>query len=438
MKEVNRTVPPIVLPDGVGHVLVALSGGADSVYLLHALIAGGAYVSAAHFHHGLRGSDADEDLRFCRKLCEKLDVELYEGDADVALYAIRNGMGVESAARKLRYRFLQNIQLITKADVIALGHHLNDQAETVLMHLLRGSGLRGACGMTECEGDLYRPLLGMTKQQIVDELRGQNIPWREDATNFESDNPRNALRNEILPQIRAIYPGAEAALSRFAKIAREDWQLLEEMTEQILHDQVWVLPNGWRLDGVQRIAEPLLRRLLMRLTGIREMQTVSAMAEIAKSGCKKAEFTHFRLEQHGENLYIIDVDFCPPDEVEFVCDGESILPGLCRMTAEEWAPEPVLSGGMVQVLNKDSLQGAVLRTRRNGDRIRPLGAAGTKSLSDYLIDKKVPRPARDVLPLLARGNEVLWVVGVGISEEVRVTPDSAAVRVSCDMAEEHA
>ena len=438
MKKQNWAPDAIPLPAGTKHALVALSGGADSVYLLLALMSSGAQVSAAHFHHGMRGQSADDDMRFCRELCAELNVPLYEGGADVPAYAEMNGMGEETAARTLRYRFLRNIRKAIGADVIALGHHMNDQAETVLMHLLRGSGLKGAAGMAEREGDLYRPLLKLTKQQIVDRLQADGIEWREDETNAENDTPRNALRNIILPQIEEIYPGADQALARFADIAREDGRLLEEMTDQVMHRQVWSLPNGWRVDGVSGIEEPLLRRILMRLTGVRDMQQVCAMAKIAKTTRKRAEFTNFRLEPYGENLYIIDAAFHTPEPVAFDCEGETILPGLCCLYSEPWEPEPLLSGGMVQVLSREALEGAQLRTRRNGDHIHPLGGPGRKLLSDYLIDKKIPRPRRDVLPVLARGDEVLWAVGVGISENAKVYEGIEAVKVSCEMAEHHA
>ncbi|MDO4356714.1 MAG: tRNA lysidine(34) synthetase TilS [Clostridia bacterium] len=425
----------ISLPEGVNHALVALSGGADSVYLLYALLSSGARVSAAHFHHGLRGESADRDRDFCRELCGWLNVPFYEGGAEVSAYAKLEALGVESAARVLRYRFLRNVREGIGADVIALGHHMDDQAETVLMHLLRGSGLRGAGGMSEREGDLYRPLLGLTKAQIVNRLVAGGVEWREDETNAVCDNPRNALRNLILPRIAEIYPGANQALSRFAQIAREDGAMLDELARRERRERAHRLPNGWRVEGVNGMPEPLLRRVLMDLTGVRDMQRLCAMVEIAKSAKKRADFGKLRLEPNGENLYIIDVDFCVPGEAPFASDGVTALDGLCRMTAEPSAPEPILSGGMAQVLHRRALSGAVLRTRRKGDRIHPLGAAGAKLLSDYLIDRKVPRAERDFLPLLARGDEVLWVVGVGVSEAARVYPGADAVKICCEMAE---
>ena len=150
MKKQNWAPDAIQLPAGTKHALVALSGGADSVYLLLALLSGGGKVSAAHFHHGMRGDSADGDMRFCRELCAELDVPLYEGGADVPAYAEMNNMGVETAARELRYRFLRNIRRAIGADVIALGHHMNDQAETV-MRAMRKTIIRAMrCAISFC------------------------------------------------------------------------------------------------------------------------------------------------------------------------------------------------------------------------------------------------------------------------------------------------
>lgn len=433
MRKQRVQTPEVVLPSDVRHVLVALSGGADSVCLLLLMLESGAQVSAAHFHHGLRGESADRDRDFCRALCREKGVPLHEGGADVAAYARRENLGVESAARLLRYRFLRQVRERTGADVIALGHHMNDQAETVLMHLLRGCGLRGAGGMAAREGDLYRPLLGMTRRQIVNRLTARGVPWREDETNAVNDNPRNALRNMILPQAERIYPGAVAALARFARIARADGELLDQLAQEEARQRVRRRPDGWRVSGAGALPEPLLRRILMELTGIRELRQVDAMAEIAKTPRKRADFSHFRLERERENLYIIDTDFRISEAAEFRCEGVTELPGLCRMTSVPSEPVPVLAGGRTQVLNRRALAGAVLRTRREGDRIHPLGAPGGKLLSDYLIDRKVPRAERALLPVLARGGEVLWAVGVGISEAARVYPGADAVKICCEL-----
>ena len=195
-----------------GRVLVALSGGADSVALLRLFMEAGVEVSAAHFEHGIRGEASVADMEFCRELCARLRVPFLCERADVPAARLP-GEGLEAAARRLRYAFLRRAKEAAGASCIATAHHAGDQAETVLMHLLRGAGPTGAAGMREREGDLWRPLLRVKKQDLVSYLRERGQSWREDATNAIADTPRNALRLDILPRLEAIYPGAALALS---------------------------------------------------------------------------------------------------------------------------------------------------------------------------------------------------------------------------------
>jgi len=213
-----------ILPEkkaGRLHILAAVSGGADSVAML-ALLKEAAdgqpfTLTAAHFEHGIRAEDSLADAAFVRTLCGEWRIPLIEGHADVPVLAKASSMGLETAARQARYEFLMNAREQAGADYIALAHHRDDQAETVLMHLFRGCGLRGAVGMKALDGVLYRPLLNVTKKTLVGYLQMRGIPWREDATNGAADNPRNALRLNVMPEIERIYPGAKGAVCRFLK-----------------------------------------------------------------------------------------------------------------------------------------------------------------------------------------------------------------------------
>jgi tRNA(Ile)-lysidine synthase len=206
----------VVLPENTGGILAAVSGGADSVAMLCLLREvcreHSVRLTAAHFEHGIRAEASVADAAFVRELCRAWNVELIEGSADVPAMAKARSVGIEEAARDARYAFLREAKRQAGADWIALAHHQDDQAETVLMHLLRGCGLKGLVGMRETEGDLYRPLLSYPKQTLVDFLRNQGIEWREDASNQVSDTPRNALRLNVIPQMETCYPAAKRAI----------------------------------------------------------------------------------------------------------------------------------------------------------------------------------------------------------------------------------
>lgn len=412
------------------HVLAALSGGADSVALLLLLCRardeGILTLSAAHFDHGIRGAESRADAEFCQALCREKDVPLFLGKGDVPAAAQFLGEGLESCARRLRYDFLNRCAKIAGADYIALAHHQDDQAETVLMHLLRGAGLAGACGMRPLSGLLYRPLLGVSKSEIIAFLQKEGQSWREDSTNQTPDTPRNALRLTLLPEMEKTFPGASRALSRYAANVQADQDLLEKYTDHFLQERARPFYRGWTLH--RKGAEPaLLRRALLRLCGpetssetLERLLTLETALDVRKD---------LRAEAWGEELYLLS-PFVPPEEVPLNLSGETVLPGICAVRCAPWPPEPEKVQKEIQVLDPTALTGTVLRTRRQGDRIHPLGMKGTKSLSDYMTDLKIPRPLRDGVPLIARGDTVLWAVGLGVSQDCALKGD-AAVRLEC-------
>lgn len=415
------------------HVLCALSGGADSVALLfllkRAAEAEEIVLSAAHFEHGIRGQDSLDDMRFVRALCARLAVPLYLEAGDAPGYAGAHGMGLEEAARRLRYDFLRRAARLAGADVIALAHHKDDQAETVLMHLLRGSAKRGMVGMRAREGDLIRPLLDVPKVDLVRFLTELGEPWREDATNRVPDAPRNALRIEALPRLEAIYPGAKAALCRYAKLAAEDEDWLQAEASRWLAGRCASHPFGASLTVDATVAPALLKRALAELLpevnfGLLERLEALYRADRGAQSLPGAR----RAERTGGRLYLIDEQAHPPRQPVKLESGAA-LEGIGRVELQKTDPIPVRTDRFRQVLDAEAVAGAVLRVRRPGDRIRPLGMRGDKLLSDYLIDKKIDRPLRDFLPLVARGDFVLWAVGVGISREAALKPGCEAVEI---------
>jgi len=408
------------------HLLVALSGGADSVALLKLLCLQreslDLRITAAHLHHGIRGSEADADAAFCRELCAALDVQLFEERIDVPALAHDRGQGIETAAREVRYAFLRKAKQACGADFIALAHHLNDQAETILMHLLRGAGPEGMCGMARISGDLYRPLLETPKAALTQFLEASGICWREDATNALSDNPRNALRLHVLPEIEKSYPSAAAAIARYAGLARIESDCLARLTRDFLHERLERGPYGCRLrtDGSEE--EAILRRAIRQVAG-QELSAEKTDAIIALAGKARGRLEisgKLRMEKTPGYLYFLPAQLVYPEPVPLKIPGETILPGVCRITAEMGNFPMAPNDPTTEIFDAGVLTGAVLRTRRNGDRIHPLGMFGDKLLSDYLTDRRIDRPIREFLPLVAVENRILWACGVGMSHEARI------------------
>lgn len=429
---VSVQLPQICFDDVRGeHLLIALSGGADSVALACLLAQSreecALRLTAAHFNHGIRGADADADAALCRSLCKKLGIELIEGRADVPRIARETGQGLEAAAREARYLFLREAKARCGADRIALAHHLDDQAETVLMHLLRGTGPEGICGMARISGELYRPLLELRKAALVQFLEGAGISWREDATNAVADNPRNALRLNVLPEIEKSYPSAAESIARYARIARIESECIARQTDSFLSERVERGPWGWRIASGP-VEEAVLRRCIRRICGSGlPAQRLDAAVALWKLSRGRTELGGgWTAERTDGALYLLPKSARIPAEVPLNPNGTTVLPGVCQVFVElgDFPIEP--DNPLVEVVDAKALDGTVLRTRRNGDRIHPLGAPGSRLLSDFLTDRRIDRPLRDDLPLIARDKCILWVGGAIIAEEARITETTRA------------
>ena len=414
-------------------LLIALSGGADSVALAALLAeARGDWdltLFAAHVDHGIRPESAG-DAEYCRELCRRLEIPFLCARLDVPGAARARREGLESAARRLRYEQLRRFKAEVGADLIALAHHMDDQAETVLMHLGRGAGTGGAGGMRSLSGDLWRPLLGCRKATLEDYLRDNGFTWREDSTNAVADNPRNAIRLHVLPALEQCYPQCVPALARYANTARIEDDCLDALTGAFLE-------RGGAVGGLCRwigLEDPphraLLRRALIRACPVRlTWEQVNALEALCGQDRGRLDIGGGILaERTGRRLYFVQKQPTPIEPVPLSLNGVTALPGLGRVTAAPCAPAPIRDDPARQALNPAALAGAVLRTRRPGDRFRPLGC-GDRLLSDYLIDRKVDRPLRDATPLVAVGDRVHWVIGHGISREAALVPGCKAVEL---------
>jgi tRNA(Ile)-lysidine synthase len=252
-------------------VVVALSGGSDSVALLiilHELHQQREFVldCAAHLHHGIRGAEADADQEFCRALCDRLGVPLVTNRLDVPALAARARVSIELAARRARHAFLSEVRAARAADVVGTAHTENDQAETVLLRLVRGAGGRGLAGMAPQRGHLIRPLLAITRDELRAELASIHQPWREDASNADVAIPRNRVRHELLPYLEQHFnPAMTRALARLADVARADEAWADSLVDAAAADAVSTRDGAVSLNVSRLTAAPeALRRRLAR------------------------------------------------------------------------------------------------------------------------------------------------------------------------------
>ncbi len=395
-------------------VLAAFSGGPDSVYLLYLLKEYKKHcpfdLKAAHLHHGLRET-ADRDMAFVMDICNRWDVPLITERADVLAYARENKLGTEEAGRELRYDFFRRNK--APGGLIALAHHLDDQVETMLLRLFRGTGLKGMEGMKVLEGDLFRPLLAMTKEEILSTLAEKNIPYVVDETNLEPTYSRNRVRLLIVPEAEAINPAFRRVMDSFRTMAEEDESYLareaEKIYEALATEESGVVTLAW---DVFRAPDALRRRAFRlaveKVKGhVKNMgyEHIAAIDELERAQTGKGlDLPGLRVEKTYGGIAF----FVPGDEGP----GEGEV-ALKEGRADFMGHRFYLGGGDDFIYVKDP-SAVVIRTRRPGDVIRL--KVGRKKVKDVFIDAKIDRRRRDHWPIVTEAGEVVWVVGLRKAE----------------------
>ena len=387
-------------------VTVALSGGADSVALLHVLLhlPLSLTVSAVHFNHHLRGAESDRDETFCRDLCATWNVPLRCGGADVSALAQLWGTGVETAARKARYDFFGS------SETIATAHHGDDNLETLLLHLIRGSALRGLGGIPPRRGNIIRPLLCTNRQEILDYLTEHHLPHVEDGTNAAPLCGRNRLRLDVIPALYQENPSVSRAALSTSLLLREDEALLEDLAHRLL--ETAAAAGGWKVAPLEEAPRPLRLRALRQLleeTGardlsLRHLEAAEALLTAGPSSSLDLPGVTLR-RQYGLLCTTVPVSV-PLAPAPLPLGGVLPLPDGRTLHCD--GPHPyVPAPGLHLVLDTPPL----VRSRRSGDRLHRSG--GTKSVKALLIDKKIPAPLRDGTPVLEVDGRIAAVWGVG-------------------------
>lgn len=432
----DRLVPP-----GEG-VLVALSGGADSVVLLHLMRSLAPLVPftlrAAHLDHGMR-PESPHDAVFVRRLCAEWGVPLAVERADVPALAREQGRGLEETGREVRREFLRQTAARHGCAVIALGHHRGDQAETFLHRLLRGSGLSGLAAMRVKSGPFVRPLLPFSRRQVRDYLAEQRLGHVEDPSNRDPAYTRNRIRHQLLPSLQSFNPRIEEHLARLCRrIALEEdyWQ---EEGERSLAALIRPGEGGVCLDrsGLAALHPALRARVIRRalervrgdLTGIsaRHVEDVEGVL-LGERPQAEVHLPAAWAARRYDRLWLRRTPPPPPPPFAVPVAGPGVYPlpggGVLEVSLVD---APRGEGALAVEFDADVASFPLLvRPFRPGDRFRPAGLGGSKKLKDFFIDAKIPLEERRRLPLVA-GREILWVVGVRRCDGGR--PDPAAGRV---------
>ena len=419
------------------HVIVGLSGGADSVCLLYVLLSLrqvlGITVSAVHVHHGIRGEEADRDANFCSALCRREKIAFRLLHADVPEEARRQKRSLEEMGREIRYlRFRElrrEVEMMHPGTRcrIAVAHHMDDQAETVLLNLCRGTGLRGLGAMPPEKDGIVRPLLGCRRKDMEAWLKARGIEWVEDGTNRSDDYTRNRIRHQLLPELCGINSRSVEHLAFVAGQAREWDAWLSSETERWLRGR----EDLCRLPAEELAAMPgaLSGRILLEVLGraagsrrdigSRHIRAVQSLLD-GRSGASVRLPGGLTARRTYEEIVIGREEEAP--------DSREILPVRADFSVFPWREgKKIPEKEYTKWFDYDKISEPVgFRTRRQGDELT-LAGVGTKTVQRYMIDAKIPAEERDRIPVLAAGDAVLWIVGYRMNAAYQVTEETKTI-----------
>lgn len=456
MKEhVMQTIDKYGLINENENIIIGVSGGHDSIALLNVLYeiskkrAFNIYV--AHINHGIRGEEADKDEEYVKSICQGLNIPFYSKRVNMNDYAAKHKISSEEAGREIRYSFFQELLAKVGGGKIAVAHNKNDQAETLIMRFLRGTGTDGLKGMHYRNGEIIRPLLDIDRKEIEEYCEINKLNPRVDKTNLEPIYSRNKVRLELIPYIQENFnSGIIDTLARTARLMDADSGYLNhqgiEAYKKVLtnYDNNQIIIDRQKLKGYpyamkSRVIRNTIENLIGNIKGITEIHIndVIYLSDEAATGKRiylphniivKVDYNTIiieRLVETKENLkysYSLDVNKRIYIEELGVYIGSKIV--------DRKEVDLMSKNRFINYFDYDKIKGDLhIRNRRVGDRFNPSGMKGSKKLKDYFIDEKIPRDVRESIPLLESNGDILWVMGYRSSEGYKVTSNTKKVLV---------
>lgn len=428
---------------GGEHVLVGLSGGADSVSLLRVLHRlkpeFGLVLSAIYVDHGLRPQETPAEIEFARRLCSALEVSFYSEKIEVAAYAKAEGLGKQEAARALRYQVYEDYAGRLGAGKIALGHTADDQVETFFMRLLRGSGAKGLTGIPPVRNKIIRPLIAVERKQIEEFLRLEGGGYITDSSNLKTDYTRNRFRHKLMPVLKEFSPGLTDTVLRTIDILSEEDRLLEaaalkafiRLITRKSDDEIEMF-----LVPMESLEKPVLRRVLRKVfetvRGLRglDFKHIEDVIRLVKKGAPgdrihlpkgvkavKKYSTLLISAKPPQKLGNYGLDI--PGKVLLAETGAVVWTSLADSLPETGTYASVRTNKITIDAGKIKGKTLLVRARREGDFFYPAGFGKKKKLQDFFVDEKVPRDERDSVPLVIAGGDIVWIAGFRADERFK-------------------
>lgn len=428
-------------------VIVAVSGGADSMSLLNILYDVrdqlGISLAVAHVNHCLRGNEADEDEEYVKQFCIKKGIEVYIKRVDVNRLAEEKGISCESAGREARYSFFSEVKERINAQKIALAHNANDQAETMLMHIIRGSGMEGLTGIKPVRDVVYvRPIINVKREEIERYCRENNLEFRTDKTNFENIYARNKIRLELIPYIKNNFnEDIISSLNRLGDTIQKDNEYLDFLAEEKYksyceNNNGKVIIYKKTFSEKESILTRIIRKALAEVKGdLNNFEKVHIydIINIQKNFTGKKVSLPCNIEAYNNYGDVIIYDYKKDKIIKNPCIDAYILEKnttnyisslKVKITIRKVGNNEKIdfkTHVLTKYFDADKLERDItLRFRKEGDRFTPLGMKGSKKLKDYFMDLKIPREERDKVPLICCGDDIVWIVGYQVDNRFKV------------------
>ena len=465
IQTVGKTIEAYDMLKSEDSVIIGVSGGPDSVGLLHILIALAPRFSLrlgiAHLNHCLRHVESDNDAKFVASLSKTLDLPCYIQKEDVRKYQVENKLSMEEAARQVRYTFLKNVAKRNGFNKIALGHHREDNAELVLMNLFRGSGPLGLSGIPPVrDNEIIRPLINSQRSEIIDFLKINRFEYTSDASNKDAKYLRNRIRHHLIPQLKTSYnPNIIDTLNRLTSIIRSEEEWIKDEINQLFKKII-----VRRQDNHVTLSVSKLKRIHIA----QQRRIIRKAIQLSKGNLRRITFSHIdavrklftsksgtanldlpdriRVQSEGDLLIInkekgvlrdINVKYRLPEKITFNYTIEKPTSIFIKEINTHMAfsemhyermPDFHRSGQRVAFVDKHRLRFPLTaRNFKAGDRFRPMGMKGTQQVKKYFINKKVPIEERYRCPVLLSQEKIVWLVGHRIDESVKLTPSTRKV-----------
>lgn len=414
-------------------LILALSGGPDSVALLRMMLDEGYNVEAAHCNFHLRGAESDRDEAFCKNLCEKLGVKLHLVHFDTKEFAQLRGISIEMAARELRYRWFTQLAQDTGAEGVCIAHHSDDQVETILLNMLRGTGLKGLLGMKRKNGIFLRPLLGVSRNEILQYLDAIGQDYVTDSTNLEDDAQRNKLRLDVIPLLEKVTPAAKQNILRMADNLGDAAEIVKQSLEDARQRCAMATRSGkaYSLKRIRSYASPrLLLWSLVSDHGFNRDQATEMLSSIEGGRIWTSQQTVAVISNNTLFFYARAAWEAPLPTLRIPEEGlYSFHNGNFRVTIAEAIPPQPSKERNIATLDADTATFPLtLRPALAGDRFVPFGMNGSKLVSDYLKDRKVePLERHQQLVVTNSNGLIMWLVGRTVDDRFKIAGSTKKV-----------